>query len=157
MTIHDVVNFAVRIEENGERFYREAAETVTDQSVKELFNRLAREEMGHKKTFEKVLSSLGTIRQPETYEGEYLLYLTAFIDGKAVFKDHPRIPELAKASTVIGALDFAIQRELDSILFYQEMRGYVMGPDHASTVDLIIDEEKMHFAILSKLRREEMK
>ena len=155
MTIHDVVNFAVRIEENGERFYREAAETVPDQSVKELFERLAKEEMGHKKTFEKVLSGLGSYQPPETYEGEYLAYLTAFIDGRAVFKDHPKVPELAKARTVIGALDFAIQRELDSILFYQEMRGFVMGADRTSIVDLIIDEEKTHFAILSKLRREE--
>lgn len=104
MTIHDVVNFAVRIEENGERFYREAAETVTDQSVKELFNRLAREEMGHKKTFEKVLSSLGTFRQPETYEGEYLIYLTAFIDGKAVFKDHPKIPSSPRQARLSGRL-----------------------------------------------------
>jgi rubrerythrin len=155
MTIHDVVNFAVRIEENGEQFYREAAEIVSDQSVRELFERLAREETGHKKTFERLLSSLGDYRPPETYEGEYLAYLTAFIDGRAVFKDHPKIPELAKASSVAGALDFAIQRELDSILFYQEMRKFVSGTSHIETIDLIIDEEKMHFAILSKLRREE--
>jgi rubrerythrin len=156
MTIHDVVNFAVRIEENGEQFYREAAGIVTNRPVKELFDRLAKEEMGHKKTFEKVLSRLSSYQQPETYEGEYFAYLTAFIDGKVVFKDHPKIPELAKASTVIGALDFAIQRELDSILFYQEMKGFVAGAGHTSTVDLIIDEEKTHFAILSKLRREEL-
>ncbi len=155
MTIHDVVNFAIRIEENGEQFYREAAEIVSNQSVRELFERLAREETGHKKTFERLLSSLGDYRPPETYEGEYLAYLTAFIDGKAVFKDHPKIPELAKASSITGALDFAIQRELDSILFYQEMRKFVSGTSHIETIDLIIDEEKMHFAILSKLRREE--
>jgi rubrerythrin len=155
MTIHDVVNFAIRIEENGEQFYREAAEIVSDQSVRELFERLAKEEAGHKKTFERLLSSLGDYRPPETYEGEYLAYLTAFIDGRAVFKDHPKIPELAKASSIVGALDFAIQRELDSILFYQEMRKFVSGTSHIETIDLIIDEEKMHFAILSKLRREE--
>jgi rubrerythrin len=155
MTIHDVVTFAIRIEENGEQFYREAAGAVTNPAVKELFERLAREEVGHKRTFEKLLSTLTSYQQPETYEGEYLAYLTAFIDGKAVFRDHPKIPELAKAGTVVGALDFAIQRELDSILFYREMKELVLGSAHASTVDLIIEEEKMHFAILAKLRREE--
>ena len=150
--MHDVVNFAIRIEENGEKFYREAAEIIPDGPVRELFTRLAEEETVHKRTFERLLASLGDYQPPETYDGEYLAYLKDFIDGKAVFKDHPRIPELAKAATIVGALDFAIQREMDSILYYQEIKS-LLG-DHAETVDMIIDEERMHFAFLSRLRRE---
>ena len=153
MTAHDVVNFAIRIEENGERFYREAAEIVANQPVKELFERLAHEETVHRKTFERLLSGLGDYRPPETYEGEYLAYLKDFIDGKAVFKDHPKIAQLAEASSIAGALDFAIQREMDSILYYQEIKKFV-GARHSEAIDLIIDEERMHFALLSKLRRE---
>jgi len=153
MNIHDVVNFAIRIEENGERFYREAAEIITNLPVKELFEKLAHEETKHRKTFEKLLSGLGDYRPPETYEGEYFAYLKDFIDGKAVFKDHPSIRQLAKASSVGGALDFAIQREMDSILYYQEMKKFVAAW-HADAIDLIINEERMHFAVLSKLRSE---
>ncbi|MCG6535190.1 MAG: ferritin family protein [Syntrophales bacterium LBB04] len=153
MNIHDVVNFAVRIEENGERFYREAAEVITNQPVKELFERLAQEEIGHRKTFERLLSSLGEYNPPETYEGEYLAYLKDFIDGKAIFKDHPKIGQLTKASSIPGALDFAIQRELDSILYYQEIKKLV-DVRRADAIDLIIGEERKHFALLSKLRRE---
>jgi rubrerythrin len=121
--------------------------------VKELFERLAEEETVHRKTFERLLVSLGDYQQPETYEGEYLAYLKDFIDGKAVFKDHPKIGQLAKESSALGALDFAIQREMDSILYYQEIKKFV-GTKHAEAMDLIIDEERMHFAFLSKLRRE---
>ncbi len=153
MTTHDVVNFAIRIEENGERFYREAAEIITHRPVKELFERLAEEETVHRRTFERLLSGLGDYRPPETYEGEYLAYLKDFIDGKAVFKEHPNIAQLAKASSIAGALDFAIQREMDSILYYQEIKKFV-GAGHTEAIDLIIDEERMHFALLSKLRRE---
>jgi rubrerythrin len=153
MNVHDVVSFAIRIEENGEQFYREAAEIVTDRPVKELFERLAKEETVHRKTFEKLLSGLGDYRPPETYEGEYMAYLRDFIDGRAVFKDHPKIAELAKASSIAGALDFAIQREMDSILYYQEIKKF-MGTRHIEAIDLIVDEERMHFALLSKLRRE---
>ncbi len=153
MNIHDVVNFAIRIEENGERFYREAAEIITNQPVKELFERLAEEETVHRKTFERLLSGLGDYQPPETYEGEYLAYLKDFIDGKAVFKDHPKIPQLAKTSSIAGALDFAIQREVDSILYYQEIKKFV-GTRHTEAIDRIIDEERMHFAFLSKSRRE---
>jgi len=153
MTIHDVINFAIRIEENGERFYREAAEIITSKPVRELFERLAQEEIGHRKTFEKLLSGLGDYQPPESYEGEYFAYLKDFIDGKAIFKDHPQIGQLAKASTVAGALDFAIQRELDSILYYQEMKKFT-GARHVDVMDTIIEEERTHFAILSKLRKE---
>ena len=153
MNVHDVVNFAIRIEENGERFYREAAEIVANQSVRELFGQLAEAEKVHKKTFEKLLSTLSDYRPPETYEGEYLAYLKDFIDGRAVFKAHPDIAQMAKASGITGALDFAIQREADSILYYQEMKKF-MGMRHIEAMDLIIDEESMHFALLSKLRRE---
>jgi rubrerythrin len=153
MNIHDVVNFAIRIEQNGERFYREAAEMITNQAVKELFQRLAQEETVHMKTFEKLLAGLGDYRPPETYEGEYLAYLKEFIDGKAVFKDHSKITQMAKVSTVLEALDFAVQRETDSILYYQEIKKFVAAKNAAS-IELIIDEERMHFALLSKLRRE---
>jgi rubrerythrin len=152
---HDVVNFAIRIEENGEQFYREAAQIVPNKAVRDLFERLANEEIAHRKTFEKLLSGMGDYEPPETYEGEYLAYLKDFIDGKAVFKDHPKIPELAKAGSVEGALDFAIQREMESILYYQEIRMF-MGTGHTEAIDLIIDEERMHFALLSRLRREAM-
>ncbi len=153
MTIQDVVNFAIRIEENGERFYREAAEVITVQSVKELFGRLAQEEVGHRETFQKLLSSLGDYRPPETYEGEYMAYLKDFVDGKAVFKEHPTITQLAKTSSVGGALEFAIQRESDSILYYQEMKK-LMYERYGETLDRIIDEERKHFALLSKLRKD---
>jgi rubrerythrin len=153
MNIHDVVNFAIRIEENGERFYREAAEIITNQPVKELFGRLAEEETKHRKTFQRLLSGLGDYQPSETYEGEYLAYLKDFIDGKAVFKDPPKIGELAKASNITGVLDFAIQREMDSILYYQEIKKFV-DTRHSDAIDLIIDEERIHFALLSKLRRE---
>ena len=53
----------------------------------------------------------------------------------------------------MGALDFAIQREMDSILYYQEIKS-LLEDRCAETVDMIIDEERMHFAFLSRLRRE---
>jgi rubrerythrin len=153
MTVHNIVNFAIRLEENGEQFYREAAERITNKPVKELFERLAKEEAVHRRTFERLASGLGEYRPPETYEGEYLAYLKDFIDGKAVFKDHPDIAQLAKTSSIAGAFDFAIQREMDSILYYQEIKKFV-GARHIEAIDLIVDEERMHFALLSKLRRE---
>ena len=49
LNAHDVVRFAIRIEEDGELFYREAAGLADDKKAKALFARLADEEVGHRK------------------------------------------------------------------------------------------------------------
>ena len=164
---HDVLRFAIRIEENGEVFYREAARVVSDQGVKEFFGRLATEELGHKRTFEAILASLGDYQPSETYEGEYLAYLQEYIDGKAIFKEHDaerggrerttpheefRGPELTPVSDTRSAFDFAIQREMDSIVYYQELRAFVPEKHHP-TVDRVVDEERRHFSLLSEMKK----
>jgi Rubrerythrin. len=51
-----------------------------------------------------------------------------------------------------SALDFAIQRELDSILFYHEIRELVLETQK-KMVNEIIREERKHFEILSQIRK----
>ena len=153
LNVHDVVDLAIRTEQTGERFYREAAEIISDRPVKELFEKLAEDEVIHRKTFERMLSDFSDCRPPATGDGTYLAYLKDFLADNVVFEDISRIPELAKASSVKGALDFAIQREMDSILYYQEI-NMLMCAGRSETIDLIVDEERLHVASLSKLRRE---
>lgn len=144
---HDVLQFAIRIEENGEAFYRETASIMADSEVKALFARLADEEVNHRKTFESMLAQLADYRPTESYDGEYLSYLKSYIDGRAIFKDHPKIPEMAKVRDRETALDFAVQREADSILYYEEVKK-IAGEKYTSVIDRIIDEERKHFVTL---------
>ena len=44
---------AVRMEENGERFYRRAAEIFEDEKTKKLLLALAEDEVAHRKTFQE--------------------------------------------------------------------------------------------------------
>lgn len=43
----DILQVALKIELNGEQFYRKAAQSTTDKNVKELFGELAEEEAKH--------------------------------------------------------------------------------------------------------------
>jgi rubrerythrin len=143
----DVVQFAIRIEENGEAFYREAERKASSEDAKALFGRLAAEEIEHRKVFERMLGKLGEFKPPESYEGEYMAYLRGHIDGRAVFKGGA-----PGSCSTLSALDFAIQRELDSMLYYQELKRVV--PEREQKVlDAIIDEERIHFAQLSLIRQ----
>jgi len=80
-----------------------------------------------------------------------MAYLQGSIDGKAVFTTGAT-KELGGISDVLAALDFAIQRELDSVLYYSEMKKYVT----ASAQDLleqVIEEERKHVVILTNIRK----
>lgn len=146
----DILKFAVRIEEDGELFYLRAAQMAGDKKVIDLFNDLAAEEVRHKSFFEGLLSQVKRIEAPETYPGEYMAYLHDYIDGKVIFSKDKKadIPEIRG---VAEALDFAIQREVDSITYYQELKAYVSEKERPA-IEKIIMEERGHFARLSAMK-----
>jgi rubrerythrin len=151
----DVFRFAIRIEEDGEIFYRRAALAAEEKEVTDLFNRLAGEEVLHKKTFQDLLAQIEEEPPRETYQGEYMAYLKDHIDNKAVFSKDVK----AQQKEVHGALstiEFALGRELDSILYYQEVKQFVPQRQH-SLIDKIIEEERKHVAVLGEVRKKFLK
>lgn len=150
----DIVEFAVRIEENGANFYRFAVQLVKDEYVKTLFEQLANAEMQHKKTFEKIFAAMEKTAPPESYSGEYAAYLHNYVDNAVIFKKEALDQEIAKIKDSMSALDFAIQRELDSILYYHEIKGLVPAHEHAA-IDKIIEEERRHVDMLSAIKRKQ--
>jgi rubrerythrin len=151
LLVGDVLNFAVRIEEDGEAFYRKTALVAEEGEVKKLFLRLADEEVGHKKVFQDMSSKLEEYSPTESYSGEYMAYLRDYIDSKVVFTK-----EKEKQSSTVNdtpsAIDFAMERELDSILYYQEVKQFIMERQWR-IIDGIIAEERKHFAILAEARK----
>jgi len=149
----DIFQFAVRIEENGERFYRQAATVVDNEEVKHLFNSLADEEVKHKKYFSTLLSQIESYDPPETYPGEYMEYLRNYLDNKVVFSSHATKDEFGGVKDTLSALDFAINREVDSILYYSEAKNFVSKSQYGE-IDKIITEERRHFAKLTEFKRQ---
>ncbi|KPK64812.1 hypothetical protein AMJ83_01115 [candidate division WOR_3 bacterium SM23_42] len=144
----EVFQFAIRIEEGGEKFYREMAEKLENAEVKTLFSALADEETKHKKTYEAMLSKIEEYEPFESYPGEYFAYLRAYADN-IIFTPKKMDEEMNKISDASTALKFAINRELDSILYYQEVKKLV-PQNQRDLVDKIIDEERRHFVKLTK-------
>ncbi|MDD5169024.1 MAG: ferritin family protein [Syntrophales bacterium] len=147
----DIVEFAIRIEENGENFYRYAVQLTKDEDTKKIFLNLAEAESQHKRTFEKIFAVMEKETPPETYDGEYAAYLHNYVDNNIIFKKDVIEAEMAKVKDVPAAIDFAIRRELDSILYYHEIKQFVPKSEHA-VIDEVIEEERRHFKGLSNLR-----
>ena len=147
----EIFQFAIRIEENGEKFYRHAVRITRDDDTKEIFDYLADEESDHKKTFENLLSKMEKYEPFEDYPGEYLEYLRAYVD-KIIFTNEVLDKEIPRITDTLLAINFGIQRELDSILYYHEIKKFVPKSQH-KLIDKIIDEERNHFSKLTGLRK----
>jgi len=148
----DIFEIAMRIEENGCNFYRYAVQITTDKEAKEMFAWLAGEEDKHKMLFKDMLSKIEAQAPPESYPGEYGEYLHDYADNNLIFKKDVMDAEMARITDTPSAIDFAIRRELDSILYYHEIKGFVHASEHAA-IERIINEERKHFKMLSEMKK----
>ncbi|MFQ5329427.1 MAG: ferritin family protein [Thermodesulfobacteriota bacterium] len=150
----DVIEMAVRIEENGLAFYTEAAEASESDEIKELFHYLADEEKRHVFCFENIGKSFDDENLPgisDPYIEETSLYLGALANSR-VFTEKNEGSRMAKEiRDENDALRTAIDMEKDSILFYYELDKVVKGKDK-SVLALLIAEEKKHLAKLTELQ-----
>jgi len=148
----DIVEVAIRIEENGANFYRYAVQIAGREETKTLFRQLADEEVSHQKVFADILAGMDQSIPPEGYDGEYAAYLHSYVDNRLVFKTDGLADELARIQDEASALDFAIRRELDSLLYYQEIRE-LLPADRREAIGRIILEERKHFMKLSERKK----
>jgi rubrerythrin len=148
----DIVQFAVRIEENGAAFYRYAVKIADNKDARALFSRLAADEDTHRRTFRTIQAEIEAAHTPPgSLTGEYEAYLHSYVDNNVVFNAAALDKELAVVKDTGGALEFAIRRELDSIAFYNEVKPIIPPPQQA-IVDRIIAEERQHFTTLVDLK-----
>jgi rubrerythrin len=148
----DIFEIAMRIEENGGNFYRYAVQVAKEEDAKEMFTWLAGEEDNHKALFKDMLSRIETQVPPESYPGEYGVYLHNYADNNLIFKKEVIDAEMKGITDTLSAIDFAIRRELDSILYYHEIKGFIAKDQHES-IDTIINEERKHFKTLSEMKK----
>ncbi len=147
----EVFQFAIRIEENGEKFYRQMIQKFEEPTVKELFSFLADEEIKHKKIYEEMVSKIEKYEPFETFPGEYFAYLRAYADN-IIYTQKKFDEETANIKDINAAIDYAINAELDSIMYYQEIKNLIHG-NQRKTIDGIIEEERRHFVKLSEIKR----
>jgi rubrerythrin len=148
----DIMEVAIRIEENGVNFYKFAEQIAQKEDEKKLFAQLAQAEVAHKKTFEKIFAGMEKSSAPESYEGEFGEYLRSYVDNNLIFTKEVMDKQLAKVTNTSEALDFAIQRELDSILYYHEIKKMVPAAQH-DALEKIIEEERKHFQSLTNMKK----
>jgi rubrerythrin len=144
---NDIFEIAIKIEQNGATFYRNAAEKIAQAENKNFLLELADMEDAHEATFKSMKNEL---KNTEVFsatfdpEDENSLYLKALADARVFAKKEEPPNDFNKI------LLSAIQAEKDAIAFYLGMKLMVPEKYGQSKIDYIIKEEMSHITLLTK-------
>jgi len=151
-TMKDVFEFAVKIEIKGENFYEEMAQKFDQAELPALFLGLAQAEREHRETFQSMAAKLGDFSLLAGPSEEFYAYLEAYTQN-LIFTDIQSDAKIAAIQDASSALLYAIDKELESVLYYQEVKNIIPASEHR-LIDGIINEERNHVLLLSGMKKQ---
>jgi rubrerythrin len=148
LTGDEVIEIAVRLEENGEVFYNTAAENATTPGVKALFRDLAMQEQYHRRAFQQMGRDVVELAlSPEQFD-QFQAYTGALLQQSFFAQPESALNLASGAEDERAALKAALDFEKEAMLFFHELEDVVKGPGR-ETVARIVLEEKQHVQRLS--------
>jgi rubrerythrin len=147
-TIYEVLQFAVNMEEEGNKFYEKWASN-SKGNVRETLNRLATDETEHASYFKCLYNDLK--EKPEVdylFEEEVIAYFKTYAGSAAAFNRNK-----VNLVSVWDAIEEGILTEKNSIDYYQSLLKY-SKESTKEMLEKIIKEEESHLHILEKLLSE---
>lgn len=153
---HEILEMAVEIECNGEKFYRKAAELNSNAAVRKYLLELAEMEVDHVRTFSEMRDALRESDAPSEFDpyDEGALYLDAIADAKGGEGAPALLDSLTPGMTTEDILLMAVEMEKKAVLFYLGLRSMVPSESDLEQVDRIIREEKSHIVTLTARLRD---
>jgi len=146
LSIEKLLDFAIRLEEIGEKFFMKWAEKAESDDVRKFFRFLAEEESEHKKTFENLREKTGVIKNKDIkIQEEHDDFFDTFANT-ILFNEK----EMNSVKDLAEAIELAKKQEVDAQLFFSDLIKY-LSKENVDTVKQIIEEERNHFDKLAKL------
>jgi rubrerythrin len=142
MTLRKAIEFAVKTEELGAKFYQQLAVRFSDQAeLKEMFELLAQDEVVHGNQFRTLLAE--TPRDEGVSTGpEFAMSLSQFFMGEEGLKK--KCSEIKDRN---DAMSIAFELEKATLHYYQAMKE-VLGEN--DTLEAVIEAEKAHLMKVMK-------
>jgi len=140
----EVFEIAERIERNSVKFYRRAAEILSNQDLSEILLSLAEFEKEHEETFANMRKQISNKEWDLiTFdpENEMTLYLRTIADSHIFDLKKDPGEQLKDKETAEDILRYAIEAEKNSIIFYLGLKNFVPAKAGKDKVDEIIKEE----------------
>jgi rubrerythrin len=139
--LNDIIDIAVRIEQNAEKVYSKAAKGASDSMLCSMFAGLASDEIEHRKWFEAIGVQAGPTGISPSLEEMGKTMLQDIVGDRAFSITET---DLTKIENIKALLDVVIEFENDTIIFYEMIAGFVTDENAANGLKKIIDEENRH-------------
>jgi rubrerythrin len=148
----EILRIAGQMERNGAAFYREAKGRTDDPAKVELLEELASMEDEHEGVFSSMLEELGKAPANQTVfdpDEDAAKVLGAWADDTVFQVGEVSGSQLEGLERFEDILRFAIEKEKDSVVFYEGVRLAMKDPAHRAVADRIIAEELGHIVLLN--------
>ena len=146
----EIIDMAIKIERNGENYYRQAIAKVTDESLQSLFLFLADEEYEHARRFEAFKQRIKDSDEDRKLAEISGTMLQSVVGNQRFSLDDADLAKLDSTEKLIG---IAIEFEKDSILFYEMLQSFNEDPETLGQLNEIIAEENRHIEMLNDYKR----
>jgi rubrerythrin len=140
-SIRDIIDIAIRIEQNGERIYRAAAKMISDPDLMLLMQWLADEEADHIKWFENLKLQNSHVIDDQALEQMGKDILLDIVGEQSFSLDDV---DLSESMAINELVTVAIEYEKDTVMFYEMLRPFVEDFLDVQQLDKIIAEENSH-------------
>jgi len=144
--------FSSKYEQKGKELYQKMADAVRNPRIKKLFEHFVKQEDLHVEQFKDLFKKADVDDGLKEEVPDHLFYLYEFLK-KRLFSPELLRDKFLKINDIQSALEFAISFELDSILFYNELKPHV-HPDIVPIIDQIVAEERKHFVQVLSLQQD---
>ena len=146
-SIGDIIDLAVQIEENGEKFYRDAAKETADPALVSMLQWLADEEVNHVEKFSEMRQEAQeTVADPKIVDISKALLQRSLGDQTFSLEDI----DFSSLDQVETLLEWAIEFEKDTIVFYEMIKSFVQDKGTQDLLEAIIEEELGHIRVLEE-------
>jgi len=153
-TLAEVYDLGIRIEKNGEKFYRDALEQTWSKPIADMLRLLAEEEVKHVDFFVKRMDGLKEKRE-NPFLDEMGSSMLKDILGNQIFslKD----TDVLKIRSVEELVALAIEFEKDTILFYEMVGSFITDEKARGELEVIIEEEERHVKLFESYGDKEIR
>lgn len=147
-SVSEVIEQAVQTEKLGAAFYAAMAERFRkNEEFSMFFEKLARKEVQHEKTFARLKKMVGD-DGTEGWE-EVSPYLRAIVESAFFLGKGKALTTLGAVRKMKDAVEHALNFEKETLFYYYGMRD---GLKSHVIIDKIIQEERKHIMWLNRLR-----
>lgn len=138
----NVLEFAINMELDGEKYYNDQAENTKDTALKTVFLMLAKDEKSHAEILQKKSNKLLFELEPN----ETLSETKNLFKGIKHFKS-----EIKQIPNQLDLYRVALEKEKESINLYEKLLLEAADDESKNLFNYLIKQEKDHYEILDEL------